>query len=214
MPKGFSFVLVAVVMAAMMAFGLLSLSGAAADLRLARKAAGSQQDYYTLDRAGEKLAASCADAAARAGREADTLAARQDFARALPGDLSAAERSLTADYAAGRTADTIPARRALFFYYLEQNLKALPTGSCSWTLDANALTQAASGELPVGTAVLRLTADVRDSSVAGRSLRVELSCPYGGADEYPAFKKSRWQLEVTAETIDPDPVLPVWNGKG
>lgn len=214
MPKGFAFVLVTVVMVAMLAFGLLSLSGASADLRLARKAAQSQQKFYALDGDGERLAAACGDAAARAEQAAEAFVAGGNAGGPLPTDLPAPARELAQAFAAGRESDPASLRRAMFFYYLDRNLKAMPgAGSCGWTIDQEAIRQVAAGKIPRNTPIVRLTAQVSDSSVPGRTLAVGLMWPFGSAEGYPAFQRTQWSLRVAAETIDPDPVLPVWSGK-
>lgn len=215
LPKGFSFVLVTVVMSVMLAFGLLALSGAVADLRLAQKAARSQQDYYTLDRAAEQLTARCGDAAARAGQAADAFVAAGAYAQPLPADLPTPARELAQAAAAGSSGSSLPLRHALFFYFLGQNLKSLPTGSCSWTMDEEAIRQAAAGKAPASTPVLQLTAAVNDAAVPGRTMALTLAWSYGGPDGgYPAFPKAKRTLKTATQTIDPDPILPVWDGKG
>ena len=68
-------------MVVMLVFGLLSVSGSGADLRLAQKASESQKIYYGLDSDGENLMAFCSGAAASAWDEAkaETSDGRTDY---------------------------------------------------------------------------------------------------------------------------------------
>lgn len=64
--RGFSLILVTVVMIVMLVFGLLSVSSAGADYRLSTRASESQKIYYDLDASGEDTMAFCSDACEKA----------------------------------------------------------------------------------------------------------------------------------------------------
>lgn len=120
MAKGFSFVLVSVVMVMMTVFGMLSLSGAQADYRLSQRSAAAQTAYYGMDSAETKLLAGCEAACSAAGKDAQAAggaaASEEAYFASLNKRLSALDAkaygldSITLTRGSGGTAVTAVAK--------------------------------------------------------------------------------------------------------
>lgn len=210
MAKGFSFVLVTVVMIMMMVFGMLSLSSTKADLRLSEKAASAQQTYYGMDADGERLYSDCNGAASAAWSQAKTFAGGTS-ARTLPDDLYSCLIPL-----AGRTdsAQSSLFLRGVFFYELDRQLAGTAkSDGFSYRIDADALSRAVrSGESDIPVAYV--TATVTSKLSPNNSLRIALVCDFGSGSSVPSFRKTQWESSVSAPTVsDSGQTVHVWGGQ-
>lgn len=206
--KGFSFVLVSVVMVMMTVFGLLSLTSARADLRLSQKAAAAQQVYYEMDSRAERLYAACRNASAAAGRESAAFVTDGLYRRTLPDDFYPCLRPLAQSAAGGAEGEKARLQRGVYFYELEKQLRGVP--SISVSVDQSALGAALAGTGTQG-AVVTVRYTVRSARAANNSLSVVLVCPYGGAS-VPEFTVTKWASAVSGLTVGGSSHVNVWSG--
>lgn len=211
MAKGFSFVLVTVVMIMMMVFGMLSLSSTKADLRLSEKAASAQQVYYGMDTDGERLYSDCNGAASAAWLQAEMFAGDSQTTRTLPGDFYSFLIPL-----AGRTdaAESSLFQRGVFFYELDKQLAATAKNDgFSYRIDADALSRAVrSGDADIPVAYVAATIPGKLSP--DNSLRIALVCDFGSGGSAPSFRKTQWESSVSAPAVsDSGQTVHVWGGQ-
>ncbi|MDR3645411.1 MAG: hypothetical protein P4M02_10100 [Clostridia bacterium] len=212
--KGFSFVLVTVVMVMMMVFGLLSLTSAGADMRLSQKASITQQVYYELDAKGEQLYAACAGAAGQAALSADAFMDGKLYNGALPDDFYTCLLPLVSKVKSAPNGDGYaPLKRGVFFYYLEKQLDNVKGDyNLSYKVDTDALSAAISTQNPAApVAYVYSTIDSRLAE--NNSLGITLICDYGGTAAAPAFKTAAWKTAVSGLEISSSSKVNVWNGK-
>lgn len=201
MAKGFSFVLVTVVMIVMLVFGLLSLSSSAANMRLANKSANAQTTYYDVDAKGEKLVEQCAQAAKKAKQTAADFIANKGYAAKLPDDLYAGLKALCAkaqtDSDARQTLE-----KGMFFYYLNDELKK---AGLTATLNQSALEKSLTGD----GVVLTVDSTLKSELDPRCSLHVVLTYSAAGI---PDSKRATWVYTVQTPEADGNDHLNVWQG--
>ncbi|MDR3645516.1 MAG: hypothetical protein P4M02_10625 [Clostridia bacterium] len=211
MAKGFSFVLVTVVMVMMLVFGLLSLSSAGADLRLSQKATTAQQVYYELDTQGEQLTAACGGASAGAWSDAGCFISQRRYEQALPADFYECLRPLAAKAKVASSAEALAKLKSgVFYYFLEKQLKAMTfdagfTCLVNQELLQNALGGHGSGHLATVNSTVKSSLDPKTT------LSITLACDFTGSG-VPAFEATRWQTSVSGLEISSDSSIKVWNG--
>jgi len=212
--KGFSFVLVTVVMVMMMVFGLLSLTSAGADMRLSKKAAATQQVYYELDSKGERLYASCADVAASAAGSANTFMGDKLYNGSLPDDFYTCLLPLVSEVKNAPNGDGYALlKRGVFFYYLEKQLNNVKGDyNLSYKVDTDALGNAISSR-NAGAHVAYVYSTINSELSSNNSLTITLVCDYGDAAGRPAFKAAAWKTAVSGLEISSSSKINVWNGK-
>lgn len=213
--KGFSFVLVTVVMVMMVVFGLLSLSSSSADLRLAQKAASTQQIYYQLDSSGQLLAAACGGAAAQSSVYASSFMANRQYTGTLPADFYKCLLPLVTEVNAnpGSSANLL-LQRGVFFYELEKQLDNLEGNyhfTCS--VDQNALSEALRGQSGGSTQVAYIYSTITSSISSNYSIKIILVCDFGDLSSTPVFMPKQWESAVSIPEINSNPKINVWNGK-
>lgn len=211
MAKGFSFVLVTVVMIMMMVFGMLSLSSTKADLRLSRKAVSAQQVYYGMDTDGERLYSDCSGAAAAAWSLSETFAGGNPSLRALPADFYSCLIPLAGKPDASESPLFL---RGVFFYELGKQLAGpAKTDGFSYRIDTDALSRAVrTGDADIPVAYV--TASVPSRLSPDNSLQITLVCRFGSGETAPSFRKTRWEASVSAPAAsDGGQTVHVWGGK-
>ena len=214
MAKGFSFVLVTVVMVMMLVFGLLSFSSAAADLRLSQKAAVAQQVYYALDSEGEQLYASCEGAAASSSAYADAYISGKQYMQVQPEDFYPSLTPLVASVKLSPGGnDSALLKRGIFFYDLEKQLEQIKGSyNLSYKLDQSALGAALGGhggDEPVAFVYATITS----KSSPGNTLSITLVCDFGDLQTAPSFRVTEWESAVSGLTINTSQKINVWDGK-
>lgn len=194
MTKGFSFVLVSVVMVVMMVFGLLSYASSAADMRLSQKSAQTQTIYYELDGKAEHLKAACEAAAQKAQSKAQAYMDEKGYL-SQPA-LYACLQPLAAG-AAGEDGKKL--LTGVYFYYLAKELDvADKTDGLTCKIDEKALAAALSGRTD-GT-VATVQAEVRSEANPRYSLKIRLIAPFEKSGE-SAFQTARWAFTVSGNEI-------------
>lgn len=204
MTKGFSFVLVTAVMVVMLVFGLLSLSGAGADLRQAKKAAETQEAYYGLDARGEQFLADCSGAAAEAWDDAGAFVLRRNVS--VPEDLYPALEAALRSAGTNKTA----LRRGMFIYYLQKRIVlSKAAAGCTCQVDQAALRKVLAGGTDNSPVQVALT--LKSSLNPRDSLQVTLGCRFTTA-RAPQMTILRWQAAVSGLDATSSH-LGVWDGK-
>lgn len=196
MTKGFSFVLVSVVMVVMMVFGLLSYTSSAADMRLSQKSAQTQTIYYEVDGKAEHLKAACEAAAQKAQSRAQAYMDGKGYLTP-PQDIYACLQPLSAAGAAGEDAKKL--LTGMYFYYLAKELDvADKTDGLTCTIDQKALAAALSGQTN-GT-VATVQAEVRSKTNQRYFLKIRLTAPFEKSGE-SAFQTAGWVFTVDGNEI-------------
>jgi hypothetical protein len=211
--KGFSFVLVTVVMVMMLVFGLLSLSSSGADLRLSRKAAAAQQIYYGLDSSGEQLSAACNGAAAAAEGYAAAFISDKQYLKPLPSDFYNALLPLVNEVKSspGGSSSAL-LERGVFFYDLEKQLGGIKGNyGLSFKVDQKALAGALAGK-GAGAHIAYVYSTIRSSINPADSLNITLVCDFGGLSATPAFSAAQWESAVSGLEVGSGQKINVWDG--
>lgn len=211
--KGFSFVLVSVVMVMMMVFGMLSLSSASADLRLSKKAAAAQTTYYSMDSKATRLAGGCAQASASAWADAQAFVKDKKYLSSQPETTYACVTPLIEAARANPGVNDAALTKGLYFCFLSKRLDVLKndTGlamnSISVKTDEAALAAALSG----GNNVIVTTVDalVKGGEKNNNSLDVTFTCACP-ADTAPVFKTVRWKASVSGLDISDNKKIKVF----
>jgi len=210
MAKGFSFILVSVVMTVMMIFGMLTLSGANAGLRLSQKAADTQRTYYRLDSRAETSLSECENAAGKAGGKADAFMSGGGY-RQPPPDFYASRSSLAAAVSASPDptgSNYKLLRRAAFIYYLEKELASV--NGVKISLPDSVINSLASGSNPAGE-LLTVSSSFGEDG-ANITLNVTLACLSQSLDTTPRFSVKEWKAGVAGEEMIPSHI-DVWEGQ-
>ena len=215
MAKGFSFVLVTVVMIVMMVFGLLSLSTAGADFRLSQKNAQAQTIYYGLDSSGERLYAESEAAIDFAAVQADDFMVQKKYYNVLPVNFFSCLLPLVNQVK--ETPDTTGAayaqlKRGVFFFYLESKLASIKGYGVSYKVDTAALATVIGGTNVKETVIASLYSTITSSINSRYTLNIFLQCPYG-ENTTPDFKVQKWAEAVNGNNIVEGSNNNLWSGK-
>ena len=215
MAKGFSFVLVTVVMIVMMVFGLLSLSTAGADFRLSQKNAQAQTIYYGLDNSGERLRAESEAAIDFAAAQADDFMVQKKYYNVLPVNFFSCLLPLVNQVkAAPDTSGAAYAqlKRGVFFFYLESRLASIKGYGVSYKVDTAALAAVTSGTNVRETEIASVYSTITSSINNRYTLNIFLQCPYG-ENVTPDFKIKKWAEAVSGNDIVEGSNNNLWSGK-
>jgi hypothetical protein len=213
--KGFSFVLVCIVMVVMLVFGLISDSVSGADLRLSQKSVQTQQIYYDMDSTGERLLFSCATAVSAANNSAKLFISEQKYNSALPKDFYSFLVPLAEQYKKDDSSATESLlQKGVFFYYLDSQLALLKSSDgITYKMDQAALQAFLSGN-DKGNAVIVTVQKTISSSIDSKYvLNISLSCTYPVNDRAPTFTVVKWSDFVNGASINDNQKVNVWDGK-
>lgn len=213
MAKGFSFVLVTVVMIMMLVFGMLSLSSASADKRLSEKAVSAQETYYGLDSRGEELLAACGNAAANAQAAAESFMSQKRYAQTLPEDFFACLQPLASSPGAAGSDSYRKLERGVMFYELEKQLSSVAGDfTISYQVDQSALKSALSADDGSSAVIATIYASIVSTESPNYSLNVSLACRFGTLDNMPSFETTQWQSNVSGLELSSSSSVHLFTG--
>lgn len=215
MSKGFSFVLVCIVMVVMLVFGLISDSVSGADLRMSQKAVQNQQIYYGLDSSGEHILFDCATAVSSAQSSAQLFISEQQYNTALPKDFYSFLLPLVNEYKKNSSeAEKTQLQNGVFFYYLSEQLAQLKNSDgITYNVDLAALNALLAGNGKQNAAIVTLQKTINSSIDPKYSLNISLQCNFPAQTAVPVFKVMEWTSFVNGINISDDQKVNVWNGQ-
>lgn len=215
MSKGFSFVLVCIVMVVMLVFGLISASVSGAGLRLSRKSVQAQQIYYDLDSRGEHILFACATAVTTANNSAQLFMSQQKYNSELPKDIySFLEPLVKKCQKDGSITTRSLLQKGIFFYYLDSELALLKNiNGITYKIDHIALQAALADDGKKDATIVTVEKTINSSIDSKYVLNISLNCNYPKSEVMPTFKVLQWSALVNGNNINEDQKANVWNGK-